>query len=53
MKHMDTWHTFWHPRRRSTPKVRFLVVFEAPALHMEALNFLSPLIDIILCRLNF
>lgn len=52
MKHMDTWHIFWHPLNSSTPKVRFCG-FEAPRLHMEVLNFLSPLIDIILCRLNF
>lgn len=45
MKHMDTWHTFWHPLQGSTPKV---CGFEAPLLHMEVLKFLSPLIDIIL-----
>lgn len=52
MKHMDTWHIFWHPLNSSTPKVRFCG-FQVPLLHMEVLNFLSPLIDIILCRLNF
>lgn len=52
MKHMDTWHIFWHQLNSSTPKVRFCG-FEAPWLHMEVLKFLSPLIDIILHRLNF
>lgn len=52
MKHMDTWHNLWHPLDSSTPKVRFRG-FEAPPLHMEVLKFLSPLIDIILRRLNF
>lgn len=52
MKHMDTWHIFWHPLNNSTPKVRFCG-FLVPLLHMEVLKFLSPLIDIILCRLNF
>lgn len=51
MKHMDTWHIFWHAPAGSTPKVRSRG-FEAPPLHMEALKFLSPLIDITLHRLN-
>lgn len=49
VKHMDTWHIFWHPLNRSTLKVCGL---EASPLHMEVLKFLSPLIDITLCRLN-
>lgn len=51
MKHMDTWHIFWHPLNSSTPDVRFCG-FEALPLHMEVLKFLSPLIDITLRRLN-